>query len=139
MNSILINLVLRFLVWWLLPKLPTTWKDSEQVRLFAVALLRSDIAVELTKLAGIHLSESTIRKFTLLAEHSAMWTIVWSIFNSKEDDGGESQRRGMIREFIRNRLISRPAGFADTTECAVNVDEFVTTLKAVKILFGGDS
>jgi len=141
MNAILINCLLRFFVWWLLPKLPTSWKDSEQVQVFFVALIRSTTANELTKLTKIPLDDKTRLALATLAENSVFWGIAWSMLNSGID---ETKQRETIRERIRNRISDIRGRFFGVPESLLlddsvetDIEKLVTMLNAAKVLFGG--
>jgi len=143
MKAILINYMFRLVVWWLLPKLPTNWNDSEQVQVFFVALIRSTMANEFTKLARIPLDANTRLALATLAENSVLWSIAWKMLNSKEEND-VIIRRETIRERvsnqiaeIRNRFAGIPESLLQNDGFEMDMDKLVTTLKAAKILFGG--
>lgn len=86
------------------PSLPKDWTDSEQVRLFFIALMRSCAAVQLTQLTPTKWDDNLRRFLASLAENVELWNIAWDMFNRVDIQGSEQERRPTLRERIRERM-----------------------------------
>jgi len=84
--------------------LPKDWTDSEQVRLFFIALMRSCAAVQLTQLTPTKWDDNLRRFLASLAENVELWNIAWDMFNRVDIQGSEQERRPTLRERIRERM-----------------------------------
>ena len=117
------------------PKLPDNWEDSEQVRLFMVALLRSETAHELTQLTVTRVDDDLRLILATLASNATIWKIAWEFANNIDKDGGE--KKGTIRDWIRTRIAGLFGQTSAMNKHVERVEDLVTAIKATKMAFGG--
>jgi hypothetical protein len=115
------------------PKLPDNWKDAEQVRIFFVALMRSDVAHELTKLLPIRWGDNSRLILAVLADSPTLWNIAWDFANGI--DHSDSTRRETIRGRIRDRLSQMFRQTSAMPAHAEDVEELVAAIQATKLVF----
>ena len=116
-----------------MPKLPTDWQNSEQVRLFVIAFLRSDMAGELTRLMSTRWSAAVRVRVAAFAESPQLWAMAWEVICSPENAVAEKQR---LRDRIRARFASRSAQERVLAEQADGVEELAEVVQALNLMFG---
>ena len=89
-----------------LPRPPSNWRDSEQVRTFTIALARSSTMREITALTPIKWDDRLREAVAKLAENVSAWNIAWEFANGDfiEHDNQNDLRRLTLRERLRNRI-----------------------------------
>ena len=119
------------------PKLPDNWKDSEQVRIFFVALMQSDTIRELAKILPVRWNDNYRLILATLADNPTLWNIAWDFAGG--GDHGDSGKRETMRDRIRNRLSQMFGRTSTIPEHAENVEELVAAIETVKLIFGRKS
>ena len=119
------------------PKLPNNWTDSEQVRVFFVALMRSDTIRELAKFLPMRWSDNSRLILAVLADNPTLWGLAWDFANGI--DHRNSGSRETMRDRIRNRLSQMFGRTSTMPEHAENVEELVAAIETVKLIFGRKS
>jgi len=115
------------------PKLPDNWKDSEQVRVFFVALMRSDVAHEITKLIPLRWGDNARFLLVNLADNPELWGLAWAFANGV--DYSDSGNRSTIRDRIRDRLSQMFGRTSTMPELAGDVEELVAAIQVTQLIF----
>ena len=114
------------------PTLPDDWTDSEKVRIFVAALMRSNAADEMTKLTTTKWDDNLRLVLANLAENPVFWGIAWDVANRADNEDGSE--RLTLRERIKNRLF-RTVGEEYTTQTQVDgMVELEDTIKGLLLL-----
>ena len=118
-----------------MPKLPTDWRDSEQVRLFFIAFARSDVAKELTQITVTRWDDNVRERMASLAEQKSMWDLAWEIVYSAENT---VVRKQTLRERIRARFVSRFAygESAVPTSQLEGLEALTDEIQTLNVVFG---
>jgi hypothetical protein len=123
------------------PALPNNWKDSNQVRTFFIALMRSDCVGELIKLVpGIKWTDITRTLLAELASNDILWNLVWGIATNTAIH--EQDRKLSIRERIRKwrsdrGIAPKDIGFANKSSLEIDagLTELASAIIALQLAF----
>jgi len=114
-----------------MPEFPTNWRNKEEVRKFFIAFVKSELALELTRLTPTKWDDHTLRVLVALAERQSIWDVAWNMLRFEESP----PQRQTLRERIRDRWNAR--GLGSSTPTSIDDTEIlVTAVRTVEGLFG---